>query len=560
MMINQRDAEKRNKGRPKGRKNKTADDYRELYGSRSSTRTKATTQHAMLVAMDPVSVDDALSRDDGHLWKRAMVEEMDSLRKNETWKLVDLPKDRETVSCRWLFKAKMHPDGTLARRKARLVARGFSQIYGVDYEETFSPVARYESIRVVLSMAAAKDMDIVQFDVKTAFLNGILDEEVFMEQPEGFEDNSGRVCRLLRSLYGLKQSPRKWNERMDAFLVDSGFASCEDPCVYVRKSGRDIMILSLYVDDGLLCGTYRSTIDKFLTQLKSTFDITMNEPKFYVGMELHRDRSRKSISISQRGYITRVVGRFGLKDAKSYSSPLDPQLKLVKLTEDEDPYDCPYREAIGCLLHISRISRPDIAFAVSTLSRFSGKPSMVHWKSVKRVICYLKGTLDLSLTFSGSKLDLFVYCDSDWAGDLDERRSTSGHVFIFGGGSIAWGAELQKVSAYSSTEAEYIAISEVVRGCMFFRPLLVSLGIDQKDPTTIFVDNQGAIALTKNPEFHKRTRHVGVSFHRVRQERKLGTLDIVYVPSEDNISDMMTKSLVGSKIERFNRILGLIAE
>ena len=555
------DDEIRKKGRPKGRKNRTAEECKEFYGSRDgSSRNKTAALNAMAVAMDPVTVSDAMNRDDGNLWKRAMKDEMDSLRKNETWSLQKLPAGRDVVSCRWLFKSKTNPDGTLSRRKARLVARGFSQVYGVDYEETFSPVVRYESVRIVLSMAASLNLEIAQFDVKTAFLNGKLDEEVYMEQPEGFDDGSGRVCRLMRSLYGLKQSPRNWNARMDDFLIGQQFAPCDDdPCVYVRKTGSDLIILCLYVDDGLLFGTSRSVIDNFLKHLKSTFEITLNDPKFYVGMELIRDRDSKSISISQRGYINRVLERFGLKDSKAVASPLEVTLKLEKSAENEDSFDCPYREAIGCLIHISRISRPDIAFAVSCLSRFSVKPSATHWSSVKRVMRYLKGTIDFSLTFSGTKLDLIGFCDSDWGGELDERRLTSGYVFTLGGGPIAWSSELQKLTALSSTEAEYIALTEAVTSCVWTRRILSSLGLNMDKPTTIFVDSQGAIALTKNPEFHRRTKHIEIRYHRVRQERGLGRVDFAYVPSDDNLSDVMTKSLSGTRLERINRSLGLMA-
>ena len=548
---------KRGPGRPSGSKNNP----KPVAPSDRILRSKGDALQAMKVSMDPVSVNDALNRPDGDHWRTAMDDEYNSLMENDTWTLVSLPRNRRTVKNKWVFKSKTAPDGTLLRYKARLVACGYSQTEGIDYSETFSPVARSESIRCVLAIAAARNMDIVQFDVKTAFLNGTLNEEIYMDQPDGYNDGSERVCRLRKSIYGLKQSPRVWNEKFDDFVTSQGFvAVAGDSCVYLRSndSSSDLIIMCLYVDDGLIVSTNQSSVDSFITKLKSTFDVTINDPNCYVGMEIHRDQSSKSITVNQRGYITRILERFGLSEANPVSSPLEPTLKLTGSSDcSEERFTGPYREAIGCLNYLSTISRPDITFAVNSLARFSNSPTKTHWSCVKRVIRYLKGTIDFGITFSGSDLSLVGYCDSDWGGELDERRSTSGYVFSLNDGPIAWGSRLQSFSELSSAGAEYVALSEGLIECLWLRPFLTSLGLAMVEPTTIFLDNKSAISMSKNPEFRKRTKHIAIRYHRIRQEQNAKNVLIEYVSTEMNPADMLTKPLAGPKLAATARLLNL---
>ena len=524
-----------------------------------NTRSKTDGLLMMAAASDPTSVADALSREDGTQWRKAMDEEMDSLRKNGTWILESLPPNRKTISAKWIFKSKLNADGSLNRYKARLVARGFSQVPGLDFTETFSPVVRNESLRCVLAIAASRDMEIAQFDVKTAFLNGPLNEVVFMDQPEMFEDGSGKVCRLLRSLYGLKQAPRNWNARFHNFLTNIGFECIpEDRCVYrMMIDGDGLMLLLLYVDDGLVFSTSKSSMDAFMVKLEAEFEITRSDSSLYVGIEINRDRDAKTICINQRGYVNRVLQRFGLSDAKPAASPLDPTLKLTKATDEDDQFECPYREAIGALNYISVNSRPDITFAVNRLASFCVKPTSTHWLMVKRVMRYLKGTLDFALTFGNVASELIGYCDSDWAGDTDERRSTSGFVFTLFGGPVAWSSGMQELSALSVCEAEYVSLASCLQECLWLRPFLASLGLDISKPTPINCDNQASIALAKNPEFHKRTKHVGIRYHRVRQEQEIGTVIVKYVPTDQNPADMLTKALNGKDLHRELRLLSI---
>lgn len=485
---------------------------------------------AMKTSMDPTSYEDAMSREDADLWKRAMDKEMLSLTKNQAWMMEQLPKDRSVVSCRWVFKSKLKTDGTIERYKARLVARGFNQTKGVDYFETFSPLVRYESVRTVLAIAAKYDMEMTQFDIKTAFFNGPLEEDIYMEQPEGYQDGTDRVCHLQKGLYGLKQASRNWNTHFKEFMMEHGLIQSDsDPCIFTRDvNTEDCMILCLYVDDGLVACKNKELLKVLTSSLKRRFEITYHEPSCYVGIEINRDRKMKTICINQQEYISRMLCRFGMENCKPTKSPMDCSVKLSESKNEEKVIEkrFPYREAVGSLNYVALISRPDISYAVNILARFSNSPSELHWKAVKHVMRYLKSTIKFSLCYSGKAEDELVgYCDSDYAGDLAERKSTSGYIFMLHGGPIAWSSSLQRVTALSSSEAEYMAISETLKE-LLLRPLLESLALKQIKETELKIDNQAAIAMSKNPEFHRRTKHIGVRFHRIRQEQKAGNVTV----------------------------------
>lgn len=484
MSVTEDVTQNRNVHQVKGLKRKTYTPHQMM------TRSKRLALLVKELSRDPISVTDALSRPDADLWQAAMDDEMNSHAENGTWKLQQMDEGRKAITCKWVFKVKLNPDGSILKRKARLVARGFSQVSGVDYFETFSPVVRYESVRCILALAASLDMEMVQFDVKTAFLNGSLNEVIFMNQPEGYEDGTERKCRLMRSLYGLKQASRNWNKEFVSFLTTMGFiATEEDACVYVKKDKKDVTIVCLYVDDGLVRSTSKSLVTSFMISLKKRFSVTAHEPKVYVGMELKRDRKNRTIAMNQQGYIRTVVDRFGLRDASTVTTPLEANVKLEPVDGDVDK-ECPYREAVGCLNYLSLIIRPDITFAVNSLARYSAAPKVKHWTAVKRVVRYLKGTSDLSIHYGGqTKITLTGYSDADWAGEQKERKSTSGFLFMLNNGPVAWLSRLQRLTATSTLESEYIALMEALKECLWLRPFLSSLGIENDGPTVIYEDN-----------------------------------------------------------------------
>lgn len=288
--------------------------------------------------------------------------------------------------------------------------------------------------------------------------------------------------------------------------------------------------------------------------MKRRFDITCNEPVYYVGMEIKRDKKLKTINVNQQGYISRMLRRFGMENCKTVSTPMNVSVKLSESKNEQviTEKKFPYREAVGCLNYIAQISRPDISYVVSNLARFSNNPSELHWRAAKHLMKYLKGTISLSLCYNGERQDKLVgYCDSDYAGDLEARKSTSGYIFMLHEGPIAWSSSLQKVTALSSSEAEYMSISETLKELLWLRALLKSLGLKQSEETQLKVDNQAAIAISKNPEFHKRTKHIGVRYHRIRQEQEAGNVIVTYVPSEDQLADLLTKGLTWMKISGY---------
>lgn len=359
---------------------------------------------------------DALSGPNAREWMSAMQEEMDSMKKNQVWELVDLPKGRKSVGNKWVLKIKRKADGSIDRYKARLVAKGFTQIEGVDYEETFSPVVRFASIRLILALVSSMDLELYQMDVKTAFLNGELEKEIYMDQPTGFEvdGEEHKVCKLRRSLYGLKQASRQWNLKFNRAVLNNGFEVVEeDHCVYVKRFKKSFLILSLYVDDILLTGNDKSMIETTKVWLSSTFDMKdMGEASYVLGVKITRNRARRFLSLSQETYLRTVLERFGMLDSKPIDMPIDKSSNLSSSigpkTEEEKQQMAriPYASAIGSLMYAMMCTRPDICYAVGLVSHFQSNPGQAHWRAVKRILRYLKGTLDHVLCYQGKDLHL----------------------------------------------------------------------------------------------------------------------------------------------------------
>jgi hypothetical protein len=401
---------------------------------------------------------------------------MNSLQKNDTYELVELPKGKKAPKNKWVFKLKRDSNGKLAKHKARLVVKGFAQKKGIDFNEIFSPVVNVSSIRVNLGLTACLDLELEQLDVKTAFLHGDLKEEIYMEQPEGFEVKGKEhlVCKLKKSLYGLKQAPRQWYKKFDSFMVGHGYKKTEaNHCFYFRKFDEgNFIILLLYVDDMLIVGQDAKMISNLKNELLKSFDMKdLGPAQQILGMQIIHDRKAKKVWMSQEKYVERVLERFNMKNAKPVSTPLANHFKLSRnscpCTEEENKEMevIPYSSAVGSLMYVMVCTRPDIAHAVGTVSRFLSNPGKDHWKAVKWIFRYLKGTSKLCLMYGGSKPELIGFTDSDMAGDLDNRESTSGYMFTFARGAVSWQSKLQKCVALSTTEAEYIAATEAARKC-----------------------------------------------------------------------------------------------
>nr|AAT44282.1 putative polyprotein [Oryza sativa Japonica Group] len=457
---------------------------------------------------EPSTYSEAIVSDDCNRWITAMHDEMESLEKNHTWELVKLPKEKKPIRCKWIFKRKegMSPSDE-ARYKARLVAKGYSQIPGIDFNDVFSPVVKHSSIRTLLGIVAMHDYELEQMNVKTAFLHGELEEDIYMEQPEGFvvPGKENLVCRLKKSLYGLKQSPRQWYKRFDSFMLSQKFRiSNYDSCVYLKVVDGSVIYLLLYVDDMLIAAKDKSEIEKLKAQLSSEFEMKdLGAAKKILGMEITRERHSGKLYLSQKGYIEKVLRRFNMHDAKPVSTPLAAHFRLSSDLCPLSDYDIeymsrvPYSSAVGSLMYAMVCCRPDLSHALSVVNRYMANPGKEHWKAVQWIFRYLRGTSSACLQFERSRDGLVGYVDSDFAGDLDRRRSITGYVFTIGGCAVSWKASLQATVALSTTEAEYMAIFEACKEAIWLRGLYTELcGVTSC--INIFCDSQSAIYLTKD--------------------------------------------------------------
>ena len=518
---------------------------------------------------EPKTVQEALNGEQCVQWREAMESEYSSLLKNDTWDLVPPLEGKNIVGSRWILKVKRDEDGGVDRFKARLVAQGYSQVKGVDYDEVFSPVARYTSVRSLLALANAHDLEIHQMDVKTAFLNGSLDCDIYMSQPEGFvdPDRPNHVCKLKKSIYGLKQSARCWNTTLDEYMKSVGYhKSNADGCIYVKSVKEadghiSFVIMGVYVDDIIPISNNPALLKAEKAPLCERFKMTdLGEIHYLLGMSINRDRESRTLTVSQPNYLDKVLKKFGMENCKPVSTPLEPGRKFQQLSPSDEPFDVQtYQQAIGCLTYISTATRPDIAAAVSVLSQYMSKPSKDHWMGVKHVLRYLKGTLKYGLKFTAQeeKPELFGYSDADWAGDVDTHRSASGYVFQLGSGTVSWSSRKQQTVAKSSTEAEYVALSSATQEAVWLRRLMKDLGRQMDAPTTIYEDNQGAIELAKNAKFHNRTKHIDICHHFVRERVLSNEIRVIYCPSEDMVADIMTKGLPKCTFEKLRNLLGV---
>ena len=434
----------------------------------------------------------------------------------------------------------------IERFRALLVAKRFSQKAGIDFDQTFSPVVKYDSLRIILSIAAAEDLDLFQFDVSTAFLHGELTEEIYLEQPGGFsvKGREGDVYRLHKCLYGLKQSGRVWNTKFDGLVTTFGLvASTVDPCVYHYQKDGVFLILCLWVDDGLLvCNTAQLVSDLF-SYLQIHFEIKPKIVDRFVGLHITRDRTNRKLYVSQPSCIVNLSSAFNMQNCDPVSTPADSNSRL---SASQNPSDSllkfPYRNAVGALIHLC-VNRPDLNFAVGQVAKHSSNPDKSHINAVKRILAYVKGTANYGICFGNNNNTLVAFCDADYAGDTDTRRSTTGCVVMLNGGPVTWGSRQQQCVSLSTTEAEYVAACETTRQVVWLRNLFQYIGLVQKTATVLFCDNQGAIHLRKNPENHKRTKHIEVQYHYVRKSQSDGIISVQYVSTKNQLADVFTKAL-----------------
>jgi len=493
-------------------------------------------------------------------WVEAMNNEIISIEKNGTWKLSKLPTGHKAIGLKWVFKLKRNADGEIVKHKARLVAKGYVQKHGVDYDEVFAPVARIDTVKLILALAANRGWKVHHLDVKTAFLNGDLEEEVYVVQPEGYAVKGKEQCvlKLSKSLYGLKQAPRAWNIKLDKSLKKLGFAKCpSESAVYKREDGEATIILGVYVDDLLITGNVPSEIDKFKQQMSAEFEMSdLGLLSYYLGIEV--EQHDDFITLKQAGYAKKILARFGMEGCNTTKVPMNPGTKLDEDKKGKRVDTTEYRSVIGCLRYLLH-TRPDLAFSVGIVSRHMEKPTVMHQNAVKQILRYVQGSADHGLVYTkgGGPEVLVAYSDSDHAADTVGRRSTAGMAFYLNGCLITWGSQKQKTVALSSCEAEFMAATVAAMQALWLRSLLSELTSTPRRTVTMFVDNNSAIALMKNPVFHGRSKHIDTRYHFIRECIERGQIVVKRVSTDEQKADLLTKPLAAGKLEVMKHLIGV---
>jgi hypothetical protein len=504
-------------------------------------------------------------------WYRAAEDEITGMQLSGSYVLVPRPPGANVIDSKWVWKKKLDQYQRVKRFRARLVARGFKQIAGVDFFETFAPVMRYKSLLILLSLAAERDYEVRHLDVPKAFLQATLSEEIFMEQPEGFHNGDrSQVWKLLKSVYGIRQAPNNWNHDLNRFLLSLGYRRLQsDPCIYVKKvpgSVRQIM-LGVFVDDIIPAydKAQQSVWLSDLAALKEKYAIEdTGDAALVLGIRLTRDRHSRTIRLDHAPYIAKILKEYGMETCNPVATPSGSYAISAA--------DCPaagqgdaalralYQRIVGSLNYAAISVRPDISFAVNTLARYMQNPGEAHLTAAKRVLRYLRATPEVGITLGrrsiGDDSGITVWCDADWATNPDDRRSISGYFVFVDGALVSWCSKRQTVVAKSTCEAEYYALSAAVAEAkwtrMFLRELLHGEQTESPAlmPITAKVDNTAAIAVSKNDMHHSRTKHIDLRHHHIREAIEKSMLRVEHVPTLEQLADILTKPLARTAFER----------
>lgn len=504
---------------------------------------------------EPFSFQSALSGNESIQWSKAIDEELESLKRNQTWSICDLPKGHKPISTKWVFKRKTLPDGSIDKFKARLVARGFDQQYGVNYFDTYSTVVRHETIRLFFALCVMFNLAFIQFDVITAFLNGVLDEEVYLSPPQGVDCPKNKVLKLHRSIYGLKQSPRCWQMRLKKILSKFNMSpTTSDPSLFIGDYEGVRVMMIIYVDDGIIASSNRTTLQNLLDNINKEIKLKIVDSDIFVGFEIMRHSD--SITLHQTSYIDKMLYKFNMRECKAASVPINDVNNLMLTSDNDDAADAPYRELMGALNYASCLTRPDITYAVNCLSKFNNNPKTKHWVAAKTILRYLSGTKPLGINFhKQGEIVLQCYSDADWGGDLVTRRSTSGGIIELCGGPIIYKSKQQSIIASSTTESEYIAANMLVKDLAWLTNLLGE--IDLRITTNLFVDNQAAIHLITSDHFRPSTKHIDIKYHYIREKYNQKLFNLNYINTNEQKADLFTKAMSSTKFNTLKNLLGL---
>ncbi|KAG7554602.1 Retrotransposon Copia-like N-terminal [Arabidopsis suecica] len=497
-------------------------------------------------------------------WCDAVDAEIGAMESTDTWEVTTLPPGKKPVGCKWVFTVKFLADGSLERYKARLVAKGYTQREGVDFTETFSPVAKMATIKLLLKVSASKKWSLTQLDISNAFLNGELEEEIFMKLPEGYAERKGisippnAVCKLKKSIYGLKQASRQWFKKFSSSLLHMGFIKGHgDHTLFVKSCGSDFLVVLVYVDDIVIASTSEALAGSLTQNLKQQFKLRdLGELKYFLGLEIARNSD--GISLCQRKYALELLTATGMLACKPSSVPMIPNVKLLKTDGDLLGDKEEYRRIVGKLMYLT-ITRPDITYAVNKLFQFTSAPRTAHLAAVYKVLQYIKGTVGQGLFYSASPdLTLKGFADSDWASCPDSRRSTTGFSMFVGDSLISWRSKKQPIVSRSSAEAEYRALALATCEIIWLHRLLQDLQVKSPTAPILFSDSTAAIYIATNPVFHERTKHIEIDCHTVRERLDDGSLKLLHVRTEDQVADILTKPLFPHSFEHLKSKMNIL--
>ena len=441
-----------------------------------------------------------------------------------------------------------------------MVARGFVQKHDIDYEESFAPVTRLETVRLLLALAAKSNWEVHHLDVKTAFLNGEISEEVYVAQPEGYvkKGQEHMVYILIKALYGLKQAPRAWYSKLNSYLEQIGFKRCpSEHVVYIRHENGNVLVVAVYVDDLLVTCTSVPIIEEFKTQMSYMFEMSnLGKLKYYLGIEV--EQGNGFIELKQTGYAKKILGKAGLAECNPTKYPMDPKEQLTKDAGGKRVDVTQFKSLVGGLRYLVH-TRPNIAYSVGIVSRYMEQPTILHLNVVKRILRYVRGTLEYGLVSSrkGGNNVLTGYSDSDLAGQIDDRKCTGGMVFYLNESLITWVSQKQRCMALSSCEAEFMAATAAACQCIWLRNVLYQITNECMGPVILYVDNKSAIDLAKNPVFHGRSKHIDIRYHFIRDCVERGEICIKHIPGEEQRADILTKALSTAKFEKIRKLLGV---
>lgn len=508
---------------------------------------------------EPSTYKQAISCEDAHHWKEAINKELIACKKNKTWIKTSMPNDRKVIGCRWVFKIKRNGKGEIATYKARLVAQGFTQTAGIDYDETFAAVAKSQTFRMLLAKAGKEKLSIKQYDVASAFLNGNLKEDIYMKPPPGYEEGNF-VLKLNKSLYGLKQAARVWYNTLSNALKSAGFTkSSNDPCLHIFRERNSTCYVISHVDDLLFVGSSLKLINSLASKLNQHFEVKdLGEVKDFLGMNITKDKNG-IYSISQQAYIDKMAESFDLKSVKPQKIPinagyykLDHSILL--------PNNIEYRRLLGMLSYIAVNSRPDISASVNILAQKCVNPSTTDLTELKHILAYVFATKTEKLIMFNAEykdVPLTAFTDANWAEDRNSRKSMSGILCMVYGAPIMWASRRQTQVALSSTEAEYYAVGDTIKELIWVQRVMHDLDIKLHLPTTVNCDNQSCVKLILNEKISRRSKHFDTKYHFIKDAVDSKLVQLSYVPTEHNIADIFTKPMTKQRITYMKSLLNM---